>query len=240
MISRKHGLLLLQILFLATSGWAQQTWNLDLHLEVSGLKAAAAPKLFMGNLILSYQNPRGALHTSIRYVGAAFRNENFAKIHTFQLNENGVYFLVYPLPKDAVKIEYRLVVDGLWFADPRNPESVVIPDSNTTLSVATIPQQAATPDFSPHVLPGNMVQFYYDGAPGKNVYVAGSFNNWDPFMHRMEETSPGHYALTIRVMPGTYYYNFVEDGRSRPDPENTESVFSRDGSMVSVFRVSKS
>ncbi len=240
MISRKYGLLLLQILFLATSGWAQQTWNLDLHMEVSGLKAAAAPKVFMGNLILSYQSPRDALHTNIRYVGAAFLNENFAKIHPFELNENGVYFLVYPLPKDATKIEYRLVVDGLWFADPRNPQSVPVPDSNVTLSVAAIPRRVETTPFSPQVMPGDMVRFVYDARPGRDVYVSGSFNNWDPFMHRMEETSPGHYTLTIRVMPGTYYYTFVADGRSMPDPENTESVFSRDGSMVSVFRVSRS
>jgi hypothetical protein len=240
MVSRKYGLLLLQFLFFATAGWAQQPWNLDLHMEVSRFKAAAAPEVFMGNLILTYQSPHGTTHPNIRYVGAAFRNENFAKIHTFQVNENGVYFLVYPLPKDISRIEYRMVVDGLWISDPQNPQTVEIPDLNVKLSVADIPAQPGPPPASPQILPGNRVQFYLDTSPGQIVYVAGTFNNWDPYMHRMEETSPGHYTLTIRVMPGTYYYDFVADGRRIPDPENSNNAFNRDGSAVSVFRVSRS
>ncbi|WP_455382957.1 hypothetical protein [Salinispira pacifica] len=240
MVSRKYGLLLLQFLFVATAGWPQQSWNLDLHLEVSRFKSAAPPEVFMGNLILTYENPRNSQHTNIRYVGAAFRNENFTQIHPFKINENGVYFLVYPLPKDVSKIEYRIVVDGLWIADPQNPNSMIVPDTDVSLSVADIPPQPGPPPVSPQLLPGNRVQFFFDAPPGRTVYVAGSFNNWDPYMHRMEETSPGHYTLTIRVMPGTYYYNFVADGRRVPDPDNTNSAFSRDGTAVSVFHVSRS
>jgi hypothetical protein len=240
MTARKYGFLTVLLLAVATTSFALDAWNLDLQMTVSGFKVSQKPRLVSGNLIFTYKATTTQQNNRIRYVGAAFRNEHFATIHTFQRNDNGVYFLVYPVPKNVSTVEYRLVVDGLWMPDPANPDSVAVPDSDIYLSVANVPQQIGVPPRSPQLLPGNRVEFELNATPGKAIYVAGSFNNWDPFMHRMEEVSPGHYSLTIRVIPGTYYYYYVTDGRRMTDPRNTQSAFRVDGSRVSVFHVNKS
>jgi len=241
---RSRATMIIILLFAATVAWGQAKgsigWHLGLELKVSSLAQSAAPQIFSDNLILTYQDPDPYRNNRIQYVGAAFSNENFTHIHTFQRNSYGVYFLVYPLPEGVSQIQYRLVVDGLWIADPKNQLSVVSPDSGIRLSVAEIPPQPSLPQPSPRILPGDQVEFDLHSTPGQAVFVAGSFNNWDPYMHRMEETSPGNYTLTIRVRPGTYYYYYVTDGRRVDDPLNNSSAFAGDGSRVSVFNVARS
>lgn len=216
---------------------AQMAADLNLHLKVSGLTDSTAPQIYNNYVILSYKDPDPVRNGRIRYVGAAFRNESFGSIHTFERNDNGVYFLAYAVPRDVTVLEYRLVVDGVWISDPRNPDSVEVAGAGVRLSRVDVPEQPSVPPESPLSLPGNRVKFVLDTTPGEMVYVAGSFNNWDPFMHRMDEITPGHYVLTIRLNPGTYYYYYVYGGMHVPDPRNINSGFDAEGNRVSMFRI---
>ena len=46
----------------------------------------------------------------------------------------------------------------------------------------------------------------------KEVFVAGTFNNWSPKSHPLKRNSDGTWALTLGLPPGRYEYKFVIDG----------------------------
>ena len=47
----------------------------------------------------------------------------------------------------------------------------------------------------------------------KAVFVAGTFNNWNPASHPLTHLRDGRWALALDVPPGRYEYKFIIDGR---------------------------
>ena len=61
--------------------------------------------------------------------------------------------------------------------------------------------------------------------PGKVVYLAGCFNQWNPTGKKMtDKKKDGVYSTTIKLAPGTYEYKFVIDGVWCADPERTTAA----------------
>ncbi|MGD9789189.1 MAG: glycogen-binding domain-containing protein [Phycisphaerales bacterium] len=52
-------------------------------------------------------------------------------------------------------------------------------------------------------------------APGaKEVFVAGTFNNWDPRAQVLKQSGKdGQWGTTLDLPPGRYEYKFIVDGR---------------------------
>jgi hypothetical protein len=189
--------------------------------------------------------------SSFRRVGVAFAHEGFGVIHQFKKfmipNENagpwvknkappdmyrdsGLLFYVYTIPEDLRgEIEYRLIIDGLWTRDPLN-EEYRRDGAGIVRSVIGIPP--ITRLDHPNRGPEGALTFAFYGESGETVSVAGSFNNWDPFMYEMRETSPGRYTLSLPLPAGTYQYAFFYKGERLPDPNNTRRVYSRDGKVA--------
>lgn len=46
----------------------------------------------------------------------------------------------------------------------------------------------------------------------KEVFVAGTFNNWDPRSHPLTRTGDGNWVRTLDLPAGRYEYKFVIDG----------------------------
>ena len=67
--------------------------------------------------------------------------------------------------------------------------------------------------------------------------VCGDFDNWDPFIHELVETSPGIYELELPLPPGRHYYTFIYRGEALTDPLNPDKAANRDGKAVSVLNV---
>ena len=203
-----------------------------------------------------------------RYVAVAFAHEQFARLHPYRIvrstvqdpeNPNEtmdtrVFALAYSPPEDLERLEYRIVVDGLWQTDPMNPNTVL--DANgVPRSVFELPDRPQTALGVPRVFEDGRVEFIFEPGAGDTVEtirdvmidlgtneglrvsVAGSFNNWDPFMHRLRETEPGVYRLTLRVPPGRHHYYLVVDGRRILDPENDTRTRHRGGFRVCSFTV---
>ncbi|HOX31745.1 MAG TPA: glycogen-binding domain-containing protein, partial [Spirochaetales bacterium] len=82
---------------------------------------------------------------------------------------------------------------------------------------------------------GRTARFLFRGEPGELVTVCGDFDNWDPFIHELAETSPGTYELALPLPPGIHHYAFVYRGEYLPDPLNPEKALSGDGRLVSVL-----
>lgn len=75
-------------------------------------------------------------------------------------------------------------------------------------------------------------------APGRNVAVAGSFNDWEPKLNPLtDEKGDGVYRCTLRLAPGCYEYKFVVDGEWVLDDGNPNFTSNDFGTLNSVLNV---
>ena len=206
--------------------------------------------------LLSFEGPQAPVifddlviftaSSSHRRVGVSFVDENFSRVHWFRqlllpmnpmditggrnaspYRDSGIVFYLHRIPEGATKLEYRIIIDGLWTTDPANPNTHWDRTSGLTWSVLSLPQR----EIVPHPLRGQPdgLSFTFRGPPGETITVAGCFNGWDPFMYELREGPPGNYSITISLPPGTYQYIFFHRGQRFFDPFNHNRVYARDG-----------
>lgn len=207
--------------------------SLPLHMVMAGMKTARAPQIVEGELVLSVSG-------HYRSVAAAFAHEGFAVLHPYERNRQGVFVLAYPIPlKRSEALEYRIVVDGVWTSDPSATEARLDPTSGIELSVAPVPYLSDLHLGLYRLLDedGRTARFIFRGDRGESVTVCGDFDNWDPFLFQMPETSPGVYELSLALEPGKHYYTFVYRGEAITDPLNPQKAATLEGKEVSVLAV---
>lgn len=56
----------------------------------------------------------------------------------------------------------------------------------------------------------------------REVFVAGTFNNWDPNVTTMESRGGGMWRTILRLKPGIYEYKFFFDGEWSCKPGSSE------------------
>ena len=241
----------------------QEQFNLNIHRRVSGLTSSGPPEVIDGHVLLTFDGATEARYVAAAFAHEDFtRLHSFNLVRNTVRNPEDpndtatarVFALAYPIPEDSEQLEYRIIVDGLWRTDPTNPQT--IRDRNgVTLSVFELPERPPASIETPRVGDGGRVEFIFAPEPGGgvrsiagqlvdlpdvrglSVYVAGDFNNWDPFMHRLRETEPGVYRLSIPVSPGRHHYYLVVEGRRILDPRNAERTRHADGFRVCSFTV---
>ena len=82
------------------------------------------------------------------------------------------------------------------------------------------------------------VTFTLKHDPGKEVFIAGSFNNWDPKRTKLrEKDQAGIYSISLMIAKGRHEYKFVVDDVWHADPANQEFVANEFGSLNSVVVV---
>jgi Carbohydrate-binding module 48 (Isoamylase N-terminal domain). len=229
-----------------------------LLLPVSG---AGIEAITYNNLVSSISRPRAPVVSgryiiftasgTARHTGIAFEHENYRNIHSYQRiirkdadgkpqrDENGklqepVLFYIAEIPPEMHEIRYRMVIDGLWTTDPLNAETAY--DYPNGMNVSLLPVEYYEIFQTSNVSKGQ-VRFTYTGETGKTVRLAGSFNNWDPFMYEMTERKPGEYELVLPLPRGTWYYAYFEGTEQLPDNTNHNRVYTRDGKIASVVTV---
>ena len=69
------------------------------------------------------------------------------------------------------------------------------------------------------------------------VFVAGSFNNWNPCSTPLTNIGRGRWAKELTLAPGRYEYQFVVDGRWMPDRQAEELTFNDFGELNSVLLI---
>ena len=91
------------------------------------------------------------------------------------------------------------------------------------------------------------VRFQVVAPPGAAVYVAGTFNGWNPREFRMNEapfrlkanSEDAIYAGVVTVLPGEYEYKFIVNDQWMADPGNQERRPDGFGTFNSVLRVQR-
>jgi len=81
------------------------------------------------------------------------------------------------------------------------------------------------------------VRFHYDDAKAHEVFLAGSFSDWEPRATQMGVGPRGIWGVEVSLAVGRYEYLFVVDGRWTPDPKATDYVPNPFGGCNSVCRV---
>lgn len=99
---------------------------------------------------------------------------------------------------------YKFIVDGQWYADPGNAETV--PDGAGGMN-------SVIRRGKPHV-------FRLDGfAEADAVFLLGSFNQWRDFEWKMKKVVGGWESPFV-LGPGNYEYQFKVGDKRMPDPAN--------------------
>lgn len=65
------------------------------------------------------------------------------------------------------------------------------------------------------------VEIWCHAPKAKQVFLAGTFNNWDPMATPMTRVGQ-NWKVILSVVPGLYSYNFVIDGKWVCDPNHME------------------
>ncbi|MFP4408732.1 MAG: hypothetical protein ACLFPW_09450 [Spirochaetaceae bacterium] len=257
MVSRKLVLRVLFLIIVPTALFGQSVEdpeldNIHLYREIRGLREAEAPRFMHGHLLFTYRpSEREQRSRMTRMVGISFAHERFSQVYAFKrlslsdYPSEDLFYYVMPVPEGREELVYRIVVDGLWGTDPQNPRTRRV-SGGVSASLVEIPSEYQGEESFPSVgeqrvrfaieLDEDINPFlttlrreriptgeFADGT----VYVAGSFNNWDPFMHRLrpDPRNPHRYIGSVRVPPGRHYYYFVVDGVRILDPNNSDQGF---------------
>lgn len=81
------------------------------------------------------------------------------------------------------------------------------------------------------------IEFTYKADPEREVFIAGTFNDWDPSKTRLTESDAGLYRVSIKLPAGRHEYKFVVDGCWQTDPNNPSSLLNDFGDLNSFITV---
>jgi cyclomaltodextrinase len=187
------------------------------------------------------------------YLAGSFNNWSPDKDLMKDDDGDGIYEMTLKLAPG--QYQYKFVIDGAWKEDPAAKAStddgfggknsiLDVPAGKAALVVgvgadgtaaaaapATAPAAPAAASASKQAAAGDVrVTFLFEVGKGQTsqVFVAGSFNGWDPTADKMnDDDGDGVYVLVKDLAPGRYEYKFVENGNWLTD-ENA-SDFTDDG-----------
>jgi 5'-AMP-activated protein kinase regulatory beta subunit len=82
------------------------------------------------------------------------------------------------------------------------------------------------------------VTFRFEAGPESDVCLAGSFNNWNPYTHRLSRQNGNRkYTTTLLLPVGRHEYKFIVDGEWQCDPACADLAPNEHGTLNSVIEV---
>ena len=112
------------------------------------------------------------------------------------------------------------------------------PLKNIAASKSSPNPEAVEPSLKKALPRARRVTFSVRADVGSAVFLAGSFNNWEPLAQAMaDKKGEGVYTATLSLPAGDHQYKFVIDGVWCTDPGCADSVQNGYGTNNSVRRV---
>ena len=81
------------------------------------------------------------------------------------------------------------------------------------------------------------VTFKLNNSEAREVFLAGSFNNWDPSTRPLRKDAKGVWKAIMMLPKGTYEYRLVIDGQWVDDPDSPEKRLNEFGFYDSILTV---
>lgn len=81
------------------------------------------------------------------------------------------------------------------------------------------------------------VRFGYFNPDAREVFLAGSFNDWDRRATPMKRDALGDWSVDVELPPGEYRYRLVVDGEWRDDPSAQQTAQNPFGGYDAVLVV---
>lgn len=141
------------------------------------------------------------------------------------------------MPLTSGTYRYKFIVDGVITHDVNNPTALE-DGVGGKVSAFRIEKPLTHYDKSPLHVKGNIYRFFFMSRSAKHVFIVGTFNNWNPFSHKMKRVNEDLFVIDIELHPSTYFYSFSVDSKLMHDPRNTEVAYNQIGQRVSVANLS--
>ena len=81
------------------------------------------------------------------------------------------------------------------------------------------------------------VTFTYHAPQASSVFLAGTFNGWDPEEYLLSRDKKGDWSTAINLFLGVYEYQFIVDGEWKEDPGCLDRYFNGHGGYNCVLIV---
>jgi pullulanase len=85
---------------------------------------------------------------------------------------------------------------------------------------------------------GKKVQFELLAEPGSQIFVAGTFNSWNPSANPLKDhLEKGCFKTAVRIPKGIHQYKFVVNGVWTGDPKCVDSTQNTYGTHNNVLHI---
>jgi len=81
------------------------------------------------------------------------------------------------------------------------------------------------------------VRFGYFNSDAREVFIVGSFNDWNQRANPMTRDSIGDWSVELSLPPGEYHYRLIVDGEWHDDPNAQQTAMNSYGSFDAVVVV---
>jgi hypothetical protein len=81
------------------------------------------------------------------------------------------------------------------------------------------------------------IEFSYEAANAGEVFLAGSFNDWNTTKNPLKKSADGIWRTTLKLTQGSYQYKFVVDGSWNFDQDNSATEDDGYGGANSLIEV---
>ena len=147
----------------------------------------------------------------------------------------GVPIIAYD-PASPAAAQYDRLADELMSTWQVGSAAVIEHEAKARIGTLKGAFEKARAHLGKHAGQQKVVLRYYDLA-GKDVRLAGSFNDWTPDQGVITRTVDGVVEKIVMLMPGTYQYRLIINGVWQEDPSNPEQVSNFSGGYNSILRV---
>lgn len=79
------------------------------------------------------------------------------------------------------------------------------------------------------------VRFRCAASGARAVFLAGTFNNWDPAATPMQRGDGDEWLVAVALSPGTYEYKFIVDGEWCCEPGVTDEQYTGNDPVANAF-----
>jgi len=210
--------------------------SLILFCTVVNPEAFAVDKVEKGTVSVTFSFKPSGTPGSV-FLAGTFNNWSPTATAMSDTDGDGIYEVTIELePGDY---QYKFVVDGNWYEDPYSSDYtpdgfggknsvLVVPEGVDKLITGIASKGGTVEGASAEKGKKVKVVFLFEAGAGANIYVAGTFNGWDPAKDRLSDTDgDGIYEVTLELAPGRYEYKFVKDGEWLTDESAAD--FADDG-----------